>query len=72
MIIYRDLKPDNLIIDKDGHVMITDFGLSKKLTGFDKMSTSFCGTPAYMPLEILDKKGHNRMADWYTLGVVIY
>lgn len=72
LIIYRDLKPDNLILDKDGHVMITDFGLSKKTTDFDKMNTSFCGTPAYMPLEILDKKGHNRMADWYTLGVVIY
>lgn len=38
------------MIDKDGHVMITDFGLSKKTTDFDKMNNSFCGTPAYMPL----------------------
>lgn len=50
LIIYRDLKPDNLMIDKDGHVMITDFGLSKKTTDFNKMNNSFCGTPAYMPL----------------------
>jgi serine/threonine protein kinase len=71
MVIYRDLKPENLVLDENGHVMITDFGLSKK-GEIDKINSSFCGTPAYLAPEILDKKGHNRMADWYEMGVVLY
>ncbi len=51
--------------------MITDFGLSKQ-GEIDRVNSSFCGTPAYLAPEILDKKGHTRMADWYTVGVVLY
>lgn len=72
MIIYRDLKPDNIVLDRDGHACITDFGLSKKTTDLDKVNMSFCGTPAYLPLEIINKKGHTRMADWYEFGIVLY
>lgn len=64
-ILYRDLKPENIVLDKDGHALITDFGLSKKTENLDDINRSFCGTPAYLPLEIINKKGHNRMADWY-------
>lgn len=53
------------MLDKDGHALITDFGLSKKTENLDDINRSFCGTPAYLPLEIINKKGHNRMADWY-------
>ena len=52
--------------------MLTDFGLSKRSENLDELNRSFCGTPAYLPLEIINKKGHNRMADWYEYGVVLY
>ena len=52
--------------------LLTDFGLSKKTSNIDDINKSFCGTPAYLPLEIINKKGHNRMADWYEFGVVLY
>ena len=71
-IIYRDLKPENIVLDKNGHAMLTDFGLSKKTNDLDDINKSFCGTPAYLPLEIINKKGHNRMVDWYEYGIVLY
>ena len=66
------MKPENIVIDKEGHVLLTDFGLSKKTGDMDALNKSFCGTPAYLPIEIINKRGHNRMADWYEYGVVLY
>ena len=71
-IIYRDLKPDNVIIDTEGHTLLTDFGLSKEGI-FDGTSTnSFCGSIAYLAPEILQKTGHGKSVDWYLLGVLLY
>ena len=69
-IIYRDLKPENLVLDKDGNLQLIDFGLAKK--GANNLTRSFCGTPIYLPPEVVDKTGHNKMVDWYSLGVIIY
>ncbi|CAD8123427.1 unnamed protein product [Paramecium sonneborni] len=71
-IIFRDLKPENIVLDSEGHALLTDFGLSKKGVTDEELSKSFCGSPAYLPPEILSKQGHNRMADWYGLGVMTY
>ena len=59
-IIYRDVKPENVLIDIFGHLKIADFGLSKFQQLDDSLAHSFCGSPEYMAPEMLTKKGHNR------------
>jgi serine/threonine protein kinase len=71
-IIYRDLKPENVMFDADGHVKITDFGLSKQMPKDDFMTKTFCGTIAYIAPEVLKRNGYTKAIDWYTLGVVMY
>ncbi|CAD8112640.1 unnamed protein product [Paramecium sonneborni] len=69
-IVYRDLKPSNVVIDKDGHALLTDFGLAKELNA--QRATSFCGSYAYLAPEMLNKSGHGYPLDWYLFGVFIY
>jgi serum/glucocorticoid-regulated kinase 2 len=57
-IIYRDIKPENILIDIDGHIRIADFGLSKPNMNDGDFSYSFCGSPEYMAPEMLLKQGH--------------
>lgn len=70
--IYRDLKPENVLIDLQGYIRITDFGLSKMQVKTDKDAISMCGTPEYLAPEILDKKPYGKAVDWWTLGCIIY
>lgn len=71
-IIYRDLKPDNIMIAEDGHLKVTDFGLSKENADSEFTSNSFVGTYAYAAPEVLKHKPHGKSLDWYLLGALLY
>ena len=72
-IAYRDLKPENVLIDAKGHVLLADFGLSKQgMASPTHGGQTFCGTPEYLAPEILLQKGHGTAVDWWGLGVILY
>ena len=68
-IVYRDLKPENMLIDASGHVKLTDFGFAKVVP--DRTWT-VCGTPEYLAPEIILSKGYGKAVDWWAVGVFIY
>jgi len=70
-IIYRDLKPENVLFDKDGHVCLTDFGISKHLDSIDDRTKTLCGTPSYLAPEIIKGCSYGPEVDWWSLGVLI-
>lgn len=72
-VLYRDLKPENVILDGFGYLKLTDFGIAKRgAKGALKKSHTFCGTTEYLAPEVIEGRGHNRAVDWWCLGVLLY
>lgn len=68
-IVYRDLKPENLLISANGYIKITDFGFAKELR---EDTSTLCGTPEYLAPEIIQSKGHGLAVDWWALGILMF
>ncbi|XP_052742669.1 ribosomal protein S6 kinase alpha-5 isoform X2 [Bicyclus anynana] len=73
-IIYRDIKLENILLDAEGHIVLTDFGLSKEFCGGESRAYSFCGTIEYMAPEVVrsGSQGHDVAVDWWSVGVLAY
>jgi serum/glucocorticoid-regulated kinase 2 len=61
-----------VLLDDEGNIALTDFGLSKEGINDNSSAHSFCGTPEYLAPEILRRSGHGRAADWWSLGALLY
>jgi serum/glucocorticoid-regulated kinase 2 len=71
-ILYRDLKPENVLLDNDGHIRLCDFGLSKEGIDLPNGTKTFCGTPEYIAPELLSGEEYSHPVDWWAFGVFLY
>ncbi|GAU95607.1 hypothetical protein RvY_07198-2 [Ramazzottius varieornatus] len=69
-IVYRDLKPENLLLDAEGHIKVTDFGFAKEIN--ERIAYTLCGTPDYLAPEIILGRGYNKGVDYWAFGILCY
>ena len=69
-VIHRDVKPENLVLDENGYVRITDFGIAKIFSNKNSSETS--GTPGYMAPEVMNRQNHTLAVDYFAVGVIGY
>ena len=72
LINYLFFQLENLLLDKDGHIKIADFGLCKEEIRYGNTTKTFCGTPEYLAPEVLDDHEYGQAVDWWGLGIVMY
>ncbi|XP_025202233.1 atypical protein kinase C-like [Melanaphis sacchari] len=71
-IIYRDLKLENVLLDHEGHIKLTDYGMCKYGIKPGETTSTFCGTPNYMAPEIINAEDYGYSVDWWALGIILY
>jgi serine/threonine protein kinase len=71
-VLYRDLKPDNVLIDADGYLVLTDFGLSAWRDRMTDTRSTFCGTQAYLAPEMIERRTYGISVDWWAFGILMY
>lgn len=69
-VVYRDLKPENCLLDAEGHLLLTDFGLSKEAVDGEHHCRSMTGTVEYMAPEVIQQQSYGTAVDWWSFGIL--